>query len=86
MFSPAQLRRLRERRGWSRRELGLQVGRCFESIRGYEQGKIVPPPVTVGRLAAALGVEYEALVTEDEGRTASTGAPSSGERGTGGAA
>lgn len=60
-FSPIRLRRARERRGWSREQLALAVGRGFQSVSLWERGAVTPPPSVQVRIACTLGISLEDL-------------------------
>jgi transcriptional regulator with XRE-family HTH domain len=57
-----QLRKLRERRALSLRELSALSGVNYNSIWRIEVGRTGAKPRTVRRLAAALGVEPHELM------------------------
>ncbi len=50
------LRRWRDRRGWSLRELGKRSGVSYVTIQKIEAGTMSPTVMTLEKLAAALGV------------------------------
>ncbi|PZN04870.1 MAG: hypothetical protein DIU76_08455, partial [Bacillota bacterium] len=51
-----KIRRLREARGWSLRQLEARSGVSNSAISLIERGKRIPNSETLRRLAAALGV------------------------------
>jgi transcriptional regulator with XRE-family HTH domain len=51
------VRVLRELRGWDQTELATAAGVDASSISHYETGRTVPPRRTLGRLAAAVGLQ-----------------------------
>jgi transcriptional regulator with XRE-family HTH domain len=64
-----RLKRIRERRGWTQRELADQSGVPYETIYRVERGTHQEPRVSVAaRLARALGVSLDVLagVYDDE--------------------
>ena len=58
----ARLRRLRQDRALSLRELGEKTGVAFDTINKLELGKRDAQPRTIRRLADALGVEPKELM------------------------
>lgn len=60
-FSPERLRAARLAAGLSREQAAVGVGRSFQSIQSYEQGRVSPPLEVVGRLAALYEVEVADL-------------------------
>ena len=54
-----EVRRLREERGWSQRELAERMGATQSVIARLEAGGVVPTIATLDRVAAALGVELD---------------------------
>ncbi len=71
--SGAKLRRERERRALSLRELAEEAGVSYVTVWRIEKETTGPArPITVRRLAGALGVEPEALIewsADDPGKT-----------------
>lgn len=63
-FSPTALRTLRDRARLSQSELAVAIGRSRESIGLYERDLAQPPIDVADRIAAALGVDLAALLTE----------------------
>ena len=61
-----KLRKLRERRALSLRELSALSGVNYNSIWRIEAGRTGAKPRTVRRLAEALGVEPYELLTGEE--------------------
>lgn len=61
----ANVKALREKRGWSQEELAVAVDRTWQSISNIETGKSLPPLPTLGALATAFGVPLAALLSED---------------------
>jgi transcriptional regulator with XRE-family HTH domain len=59
VFSPRRVREARAAAGLTREEAAVAIGRSFQTIRSYEEGRISPPAAMLGRLAAALGVGVE---------------------------
>lgn len=55
---------LRERRGWTRAELGRQARIPRTTIVAYENGRFTPKTEPVKRLARALGVSLAELAPE----------------------
>ena len=60
------IRRLRERRLWSRRELARQAGISPSAIAPIEEGRVHVQLSTIGKLAEALGVDSELLLYPEE--------------------
>lgn len=60
----ANVRRLRELRALSQRELAAQAKLSVTTVNRIETGKRNPIPRTVRRLAKALGVTPEELLAE----------------------
>jgi len=60
----ANVRRLRELRALSQRELAAQAKLSVTTVNRIETGKRKPIPRTVRRLAQALGVTPEELLAE----------------------
>jgi transcriptional regulator with XRE-family HTH domain len=67
-FSPAALRRQRNRVGLTLRQLSLLSGVSTATINGWENGKVVPSPRPLAAVAAALGIEVGDLVPVKEAR------------------
>lgn len=59
----ANLRRLREQKGWSQEQVAEETGISRVAYRNIETRKSVPRADTLQKLAAALGVGLEALVS-----------------------
>ncbi|HEX5505786.1 MAG TPA: helix-turn-helix domain-containing protein [Thermomicrobiales bacterium] len=58
----ARLRGARRRRGWSPLALALRSGVALATVRDLEAGRAVrPSPLTLARLAAALGLPLDEL-------------------------
>ncbi len=65
-----QLRRIRERKGWTQNHLAVVSGVPQPSIWRLENGLILNPKTSLLRkLAEALEVSMEYLLTEDESRS-----------------
>lgn len=54
----------RENAGITQATLAQQVGVSVDTIRRAEQGKYTPRPMTLIRIARALGIPLESLVKE----------------------
>ncbi len=65
-LDPAKLRRARERKVLSMREVSRLSGVANDGIIAYERGEQEPRPSTVRKLAAALGVEPADLMADDD--------------------
>ncbi len=63
---PSTLRRLREERFLTQRELALKAGLHALTVTRLEAGRSAPYANTVRRLAVALGVEPQQLAGPDE--------------------
>jgi transcriptional regulator with XRE-family HTH domain len=59
-----KLRRLRLRKAWTLREMHDLTGVAYDTIHRIEQGKQRPRQITVKKLAQALGVPPEALMSD----------------------
>lgn len=62
----ARLRRERERRAWTQKELAQEAGLSPTSVSNLETEKQGAYPGTVRKLAGALGVEPAALYASEE--------------------
>lgn len=60
----ANVRRLRELRALSQRELATQAGLSVTTVNRIETGQHKPMPRTVRKLAEALGVTTDKLLAE----------------------
>jgi transcriptional regulator with XRE-family HTH domain len=61
------LQDLREAAGWSQVELARRSGTPINSLRNWEQGRVLPRIDAATRLARALGVSLDLLAVEDAG-------------------
>ncbi|MBC7907961.1 MAG: helix-turn-helix transcriptional regulator [Rhodospirillaceae bacterium] len=61
----ANVKALREKRGWNQEELAVAVDRTWQSISNIETGKTIPPLPTLAALATAFGVPMTTLLSED---------------------
>ena len=64
-----ELRRIRQSRGLSLRDVGGAIGMHFTGYVAYERGTAVPPAERRRKLAAALGMtreELDELIEDDE--------------------
>lgn len=59
----ARLKRLRKQKGWAQKELVGQVGIRFQQLNKYESGLNIPPAEMLVKLADALGVTVDHLLT-----------------------
>lgn len=68
-FRGDRLKRVREQRGWSQRELTERIGLNLNQISRYELGNDEPGTTVLKRLAQELGVTTDWLVglVDDEG-------------------
>lgn len=57
VFDGTALRRLRRGAGLSTEQLAVMVGRSYNSLRLYEQNRVIPPAPVLMRLASALKCE-----------------------------
>lgn len=55
-------RRWREAAGLSRRQVAARIGRSYDSVLLYEQGRVTPPDEVLRRYARAVGVEVTHLL------------------------
>jgi len=62
----ARLRRLRQERALSLRDLGRESGVAYDTISHLERGNREAQPRTVRRLAEVLGVEPHELMKGEE--------------------
>jgi transcriptional regulator with XRE-family HTH domain len=60
------VKRLRERRLWSRRELARQAQISPSAVAPIEEGRVHVQLATIGKLADALGVDPELLLYPEE--------------------
>jgi transcriptional regulator with XRE-family HTH domain len=58
------LQRLREQAGLSQSQLALKASVPIDSLRNWEQGRVLPRIDAVIRLARALGVTVDELVAD----------------------
>lgn len=58
-----RLRELREAKGWSRAELARQAGMNASTVGQIELGRILPYPTQVAKLAGALRVREDDLLS-----------------------
>jgi transcriptional regulator with XRE-family HTH domain len=65
-FSGARLRTAREAAGLSAERLAIAVYPSPHTIEAYENGRAVPPPSLLVRLAAAVNVEPTDLFSRQE--------------------
>ena len=59
---PANIRKAREAKGWSKSELGRQIGSGYLLVHLVETGKQMPTLPTLERFAAALGLPVSDLI------------------------
>jgi transcriptional regulator with XRE-family HTH domain len=64
-FDPARLKEWRDRRALSQRDLADLANVMQSTIVGLEQGRHVPRPSTIRRLAKALKISPQELLRED---------------------
>jgi len=57
---------LRRARGLSQTELAKRAGISIDSLRNWEQGRVLPRIDAAHRLARALGVSLDGLVDSDD--------------------
>ena len=62
------LKKWRELRGWSLRQLGQRSGVSFANISNIETGKLDPRLSTLERLARALGISLRDLFSKERRR------------------
>lgn len=65
-----EIRRARERRGWTQEELALEMGTDQSIISKWERGMRVPDLATLQRLATVLG--YDRVVVAFRTRSQAT--------------
>jgi|AGTN01.1.fsa_nt_gi Predicted transcriptional regulators len=61
----ANVKAIRERRGWNQDQLGEAVGRTYQAISLIERGETLPPLSTLGAVATVLGVSLADLLSEE---------------------
>ncbi len=59
----ARLKGLRKQKNWAQKELAAQVGIRFQQLNKYESGLNIPPAEMLVKLAEALGVSVDFLLT-----------------------
>ena len=59
------IRQTRMSAGLTQKELGNRAGIAEPTIGRYELGKLTPKPATLKKIAAALGVEWYELLSDD---------------------
>ena len=59
----ARLKSLRKQKGWAQKELAAQVEIRFQQLNKYESGLNIPPAEMLVKLADALGVSVDFLLT-----------------------
>lgn len=59
----ARLKALRKQKGWAQKELAAQVEIRFQQLNKYESGLNIPPAEMLIKLADALGVTVDFLLT-----------------------
>lgn len=57
----ANLKKLREKKGFTQEDLAYQAGISFNSVNTLENGKLNPTVATVFAIADALGVSFKEL-------------------------
>ena len=66
-MSTTAIRRLRQSRGWTLRQLAERVGVHYAYLSQIEQDKAAPSQSLLERLAAAFGLSYQQLMREAKG-------------------
>lgn len=61
-FSGVNLRAIREREGWTREQLAIEVVRTAQTVACWERGAKTPHPDTILVIARALGVQPRELM------------------------
>jgi transcriptional regulator with XRE-family HTH domain len=59
----ARLKTLRKQKNWAQKELAAQVDVRFQQLNKYESGLNIPPAEMLVKLADALGVSVDFLLT-----------------------
>lgn len=59
----ARLKNLRKQKNWPQKELAAKVGLRFQQLNKYESGLNIPPAEMLVKLADALGVSVDFLLT-----------------------
>jgi transcriptional regulator with XRE-family HTH domain len=75
-----RISRLRRARGWKQKELAAKIGSSLYQISKMEHGPYVPRALTLLRLAEALGVSVDFLLTGRTPRRPPEGDPRLRER------
>jgi transcriptional regulator with XRE-family HTH domain len=73
VFSPHKMTRLRAEQGVSRRKLSDVIGVHESVLYRWETARTRPTPVSIAKIARALGVPYDDLFVEEEQPAASAG-------------
>ena len=71
----ATLQAAREARGWSKAELARRAGMHPATVGSIENGRLVPYPVQIEKLASALEISAESLAERAAPDAAPAGPP-----------
>ncbi len=63
---PEQLKKLREQKRWSYKEMGGRIGVDYRAIKRYELGETQPPADILEEYVKAFGVTFEYLYYGEE--------------------
>lgn len=63
---PEQLKKIREQKGWSYKDMGRKIGVDYRAIKRYELGDSQPPANILEEYAKMFGVTFEYLYYGEE--------------------
>lgn len=66
------IKKARQQAGLTQKELGEKLGITFQSVAQWETGRRTPKPATLKKIAAALGVSWYELISDDPEEQAET--------------
>ena len=70
MSTGSTIKEIRQRRGWTQRQLANKAGITAQSVVGYENDKINPTVKTFEKILNAMGYDLYAKPRKKEGRHA----------------
>lgn len=73
IFRADLLKKLRESKSWTTRELALKIGIASSEVSRWESGIHVPRQKRIKQLARAFGIEVHHFVTSEETHELATG-------------
>jgi len=65
-----KIRKLRQQKGWTQKDLGTRAGIEGKNVSSYETGHLKPSARTIQRFAEALGVSAEDLLSDSSNEPA----------------